>query len=251
MELYMKFPTQKITAIMLGLSVSVASYAEDMIKVDKDYKLDADLSYLLNSNKSAGSSETKQSFAGHLLYQRMVGTWGQEFKAAVISSSDKNSPSAVEQYLASGKVTHNEGSFYEFAKLQWEKDLSSAFEYQAALSLGLGKELYRDSQQFLSAEIGAGVRYNVDRLPPKDATTDALGTFAAHYERQLLPTTRFVQDVGFDYGSSSNTIRSRSALSVAMSDKLSGLVSFDYKKINADSGGSSTTLTTVGLKYSY
>lgn len=247
----MIFPIQKITAIMLGLSISVASYAEDMIKVDKDYKLDADLSYLLNSSKTGGASETKQSFAGHLLYQRMYGTWGQEFKAAAIASSDKQSPSAVEQYLASAKVTHNEGSFYEFAKLQWEKDLSSAFDYQASLSLGLGKELYRDSAQFLTGEIGAGVRHNVDRLPPQDSTTEAIGTVAAHYERQLLPTTRFVQDLGFDYGSSSETFRSRSALSVAMSDKLSGLVSFDYKKIEADSGDSSTTLTTVGLKYSH
>lgn len=248
----MTFQITKISAIMLGLSISVASHAaENMIKVDKDYKLDADLSYLLNSTESGGTSDTKQSFAGHVVYQRMYGEWGQELKASAITSSDNHSSSNVEQYLASGKMTHSEGTFYEFGKLQWEKDLNSAFDYQTSLTVGLGKELYRDDVQFLTGEIGVGVRYEVDRLPPQNATTEAIGTVAAHYERQLLSTTRFTQDLGFDYGSTSNTIRSRSALSVLMTDKLSGLVSFDYKKINADMGSSSTTLTAVGLKYSY
>ena len=242
----------KISAILLGLSISATSFAaEEMIKIDKVYKLDADASYLLNTTDSGGTSDTKQSFSGHIVYQRMSGVWGQELKASAVSSNDNHSTDSIEQYLASGKMTHSEGSFYEFGKLQWEKDLSSAFDYQASLTLGLGKELYRDDVQFLTGEIGAGVRYNVDRLPPQDTTTEAIGTVAAHYERQLLPTTRFTQDLGFDYGSSSNTIRSRSALSVAMSEKLSALVSFDYKKINADMGSSSSTLTAVGLKYSY
>lgn len=248
----MTFQIQKMTAIMFGLSISFASHAaESMIKVDKDYKLDADLSYLLNTTESDGTSNTKQSVSGHIVYQRMYGDWGQELKASAVSSSDNDSTESVEQYLASGKMTHSEDSFYEFGKLQWEKDLSSAFDYQTSLTLGLGKELYRDDTQFLKGEIGAGVRYSVDRLPPQDATTEAIGTVAAHYERQLLPTTRFTQDLGFDYGSSSNTLRSRSALSITMTEKLSGLVSFDYKKINADLGSSSTTLTAVGLKYNY
>lgn len=248
----MTFPIQKLTVLMLGLSLGIASFAaEDMIKVDKDYKLDADLSYLLNTTESGGSSDTKQSFAGHIVYQRMYGDWGQELKASAVSSSDNHSTDRIEQYLASGKMTHSEDTFYEFGKLQWEKDLRSAFDYQIALTLGLGKELYRDDIQFLTGEIGTGVRYEVDRLPPQDTATEAVGTVAAHYERQLLPTTHFTQDVGFDYGSSSNTIRSRSAFSVTMTDKLSGLVSVDYKKINADLGSSSSTLTAVGLKYSY
>jgi putative salt-induced outer membrane protein len=247
---------KKITLIMLGISLSAGAIAaESMVKVTegKDYNLDADLSYLLNTTQSSGTaSDTKQSFSGNIDYKRTMGDWGGEFKASAVNSSDSNSAgSNIEQYLAFGKMTHNEGSFYEFGKLQWEKDLTSAFDYQTSLTAGLGKELYRDDVQFLTSEVGAGVRYDVDRLPPQDSQTEVIGTVAAHYERQLLPTTKFIQDLGFDYGSKSNTIRSHSALSVMMTDKLSGLVSFDYKKINADIGSSRTTLTAVGLKYSY
>ncbi|MBC7751266.1 MAG: DUF481 domain-containing protein [Candidatus Saccharibacteria bacterium] len=252
----MAFHIQKIMTIMLGLSLSATSFAaESLIKIskDKDYNLDVNLSYLLNTTQSSGTaSDTKQSFAGNIDYKRMIGDWGSEFKASAINSSDSNSNGTnIEQYLAFGKMTHSEGSYYEFGKLQWEKDLSSAFDYQTSLTAGLGKELYRDDVQFLTGELGAGVRYDVERAPPQRTSTDAIGTVAAHYERQLLPTTRFTQDLGFDYGSLSNTIRSRSAVSVMMTEKLSGQVSFDYKKINAGGGNSRTTLTAVGLKYSY
>jgi putative salt-induced outer membrane protein len=254
MELYMTFQVQKIIALMLGLSLSIASYAaEDIIKVDKDYKLDATLSYLLNSTNDNDTTDTKQSFAGSIDYQQMLNAnWGEEFKATAVNSSDKNdSANNVAQYLAFGKLTHSQGSFYEFGKLQWERDLTSAFADQTSLTFGLGRELYRDQIQFLTGELGAGVRYDTDREPPQDTKTEAIGTVAAHYERQLLPTTRFTQDLGFDYGSSSNTVRSHSALAIMMTDKLSGQLSFDYKKINSDLGGSTTTLTSVGLKYSY
>ncbi len=249
----MTFQITKITAIMLGLSISAASYAEDMIKVDKDYKLDATLSYLLNSTSDNGTTDTKQSLAGSIDFQKMLNaTWGEEFKATAVNSSDKNdSANNVAQYLAFGKLTHSEGTFYEFGKLQWERDLTSAFADQTSATLGLGRELYKDQIQLLTGELGAGVRYDIDRAPPQDTKTEAIGTVAAHYERQLLPTTRFTQDLGFDYGSSANTIRSHSALAVMMSDKLSAQLSFDYKKINSDIGGSTTTLTAVGLKYSY
>jgi putative salt-induced outer membrane protein len=252
----MPFQFKKISMILLGFSLSTASFAtEGMVKVtkDKDYNLDADLSYLVNTTQNSGTeSETKQSFAGNIDYRQMVGNWGAQFKASAVNSSDNNPDSTnVEQYLAFGKLTHSEGNFYEFGKLQWEKDLSSAFDYQTSLTAGLGKELYRDDIQFLTSEIGAGVRYDVERLPPQNTTTKAIGTLSAHYERQLLPTTKFIQDLGFDYGSNSNTLRAHSALSVKMTYELSGLVSFDYKKINADEGNSRSTLTSVGLKYSY
>ncbi len=251
----MTFSIKKLTTVMLGLAISAASMAaEDAIKVtkDKDYNLDADLSYLLNNtNNTDGTSSRKQSVAGHITYKHMQGDWGQEFKAEAIGSSDNQSTDSVERYLASGKLMHSEGSFYEFAKLQWEKDLSSAFDYQTYLTGGIGTELYRDDVQFLNGEIGAGVRYSVDRFPPKDDNTEAIGTLAAHYERILTKTVNFTQDLGYDYGSSSNTFRSRSALSMMMTDKLSGLFSFDYKKISSDQGDSDSSLTAFGLKYSY
>ena len=148
-------------------------------------------------------------------------------------------------------MIHSEGSYYEFGKLQWEKDRSSAFDFQTSLTFGLGTELYRDEVQFLNGEVGLGVRYSKESLPPHDNTTEAIGTVAAHYERKLTPTVNFSQDLGFDYGSSSNTLRSRTALAMTMTERLSGLFSYDYKQISADLGDTHSSLTSFGLKYSY
>jgi len=249
----MALPFNPLSLIVLGLILSTAaSAAEDPIKVTKDYNLDADLSYLLSSSSQTDGESTKQqSVAGHLDYKRMVGIWGQELKAEAIGSNSNTSTDNVERYLVAGKMMHSEGSYYEFGKLQWEKDRSSSFDYQTSLTAGLGSELYRDEIQFLNGELGLGVRYDKDSVPPHHGNTEAIGTAAAHYERKLTPTVNFSQDLGYDYGSTTNTFRARSALSLTVTEHLSGLFSYDYKKISADLGDSHSSLTAFGLKYSY
>ncbi|PRC94690.1 DUF481 domain-containing protein [Solimicrobium silvestre] len=251
----MLLQTKNIAALVFGLSLCAFSHAEDPIKVtNKDYNLDADLNYLVNStNSSTDVGNTKQNFSGHIDFKQISGDWAQEIKAAAVNSTDGNNPvDNTESYLVSGKTMHNEdASFYEFAKVQWEKDSSSAFKSQTALTLGLGKKLYSDDLQFLTAEVGAGAEYDVKQAPPNYSSTNGLGTLAAHYERKITTSVSFVQDVGYDYSSISKTIRSRSAISVMLTDKLSGLVSLDYKKIHSDLGDSRTILSAIGLKYSF
>ena len=252
----MTIPFKRCSLLLLSLSICAsASAVESAIDVKKDYDLDADLSYLLNNTHETSDqsrqSTSQQNVAAHVDYKQMVGVWGQEFKAEAIGSHSNDGTDNAERYLASGKMMHSEGSYYEFGKLQWEKDLSSAFDFQTALTVGLGSELYRDELQLLNGELGLGVRYDQDRLPPRHHTTEPIGTAALHYERKLTPTVNFSQDLGYDYGSSTNTFRARSEITMTITERLSGLFSYDYKKISADLGDSQTTLTSFGLKYSY
>jgi len=240
---------------MTGLGLTqVALAAESPITITdgKPYNLNADLSYLLNNTGNTDGSSTKsESLAGHIDFKRMMGSWGQELYGEAIGSNSNDSSNHVERYRAFGKMIHSEGTFYEFGKLQWEKDLSSAFDYQTEATVGLGKELYRDQVQFLTGEVGAGVRYSKQNAYPQDGRTDAIGTVSGHYERKLTGTTTFTEDLGYDFGATSRTFRSRTGLSIAMTDRLSGLLSYDYKKINASEGNSYTALTSVGVKYVY
>jgi putative salt-induced outer membrane protein YdiY len=230
-----------------------ASAVESAISVKKDYDLDADLSYLLNNSSESGAPSTKQqSVAGHLDYKRMMGTWGQELKAEGVGSNSNNSVDNVERYLVAGKMMHSENTgYYEFAKLQWEKDRGSSFDSQTALTLGLGSVLYRDEVQLLNGELGLGARYDIDRIPPHNSTTEAIATVAAHYERKLTPTVNASLDLGDDYGSGSNTARAHAELSMTISEHLSGLFSYDYKQIDAKIGDSRAALTSFGIKYSH
>lgn len=241
-----------LSAVSLLASGSVMA-AEAPIKVTKDYHLDADVSYLMNTSTGTdGSSTDKQNLAANISYKRMLGVWGQEVKAEAVSTQDDNATDNIERYLLSGKLMHQQGEHaYQFAKLQLEKDLNSAFDYQASLTGGVGYEFLKDDIQLLTGEVGAGVRYSKDRAPPQDTRTEALGTLAVHYQRKLTDTTHFTQDLGYEYGAESSTFRSKTSLAMAISKQISGLVSYQIKDISADEGNSRDALTSIGLKYSH
>lgn len=147
------------SGVVVLLSANVLA-AEAPIVATPTQQLEADLSYLLNTSKSDGStSDRKQNLTANALWKRMQGVWGQEVKAQMVSSQSNQNNDDLERYLLTGKLMHQQSaSVYEFAKLQLEKDLNSAFEHQAILSAGLGYDLTRDEQQLLTGELGLGVR---------------------------------------------------------------------------------------------
>ncbi|MEC7118886.1 MAG: DUF481 domain-containing protein [Pseudomonadota bacterium] len=233
-----------LTLLMLATSSSQAN------TTPATEKLDVDLSYLINDARAADGSKTKkQNLAGNAKYQRRAGVWGQELQAEAINSQggDDN----VERYLAAAKLTHHStDTFYQYGRVQLEKDLNSAFDYQANATVGLGYEVLRDDRQYLTTEAGIGVRHSKEKLPPRDTTNELIGTVGLAYERKLTDSVKFNQTLGYEYGEDSQVLRSRSALSVVLSERLSGLVSYQLKDTRADEGNSRDGLTAIGLKYS-
>lgn len=213
-------------------------------------KLNVDLSYLVNDSRAADGSKTnKQNLAGNAKYQRRQGAWGQELQAEAVSS--QGGGDNVERYLASAKATHySTATFYQYGRVQLEKDLNSAFDYQANITAGLGYEVLRDDLQFLTVEAGLGVRHSKQKLAPRDTTNESLGTVGLAYERKITDTLKFNQDLAYEYGEDTQILRSRSAFSAALSKNISGIVSYQLKDTMSDTGDSRDGLTSIGLKYS-
>ncbi|AXQ22881.1 DUF481 domain-containing protein [Acinetobacter wuhouensis] len=223
------------------------------IKENKPYRLEGDLSYLLNSTKSNGNSNTKENLAANVLFQRQVGVWGQELRAEAVSANDDGSSgSNVERYMLAGKVLHRStDTIYQFAKLQGDKDLSSNFDYQVSLTGGVGFDLLKDEKQTLTAEAGAGYRYSKERYEPYDDFNEVIGTVAAYYEYKFNDKVKFNQDLSYEFGEKSQILRSRSSVGANLTDTVSGLVSYQIKDTQADVGNSRDSLLSVGLKYIY
>jgi putative salt-induced outer membrane protein len=243
----------KAHVLIFGVVLATAQTtfaAEAPVTVSKDYDLDAEVSYLMNNTQSGSVSSDKTSLSSNVVFKRMQGNWGQEFKAQAITSQDSNSSDNLERYLVSAKGMYQlTPSVYEFAKLQAEKDLSSAFDYQALLTVGLGREFLSDSVQKLTAEAGLGMRYSKERVASDASSSELLGTLGAHYERTLSASTKFSQDLGYEYGKNSSVIRSKTAFNMAISEQISGMVSYQLKRTTADAGDSRDGLTLIGLKY--
>lgn len=232
------------------LSISSISHANS---APVSEKLNIDLSYLLNDARASdGSSTQKQNLAGNAKYQRRQGVWGQELQAeAVNSQSSGGTSGTVERYLAAAKATHySADTFYQYGRLQLEKDLNSAFDYQGNLTAGLGYEVLRDDLQFLSTEAGLGVRHSKQKLAAQDTTNEFIATAGLAYERKINDTLKFNQDLAYEYGEDSQILRTRSAFSAALSQNISGLVSYQLKDTRSDDGDSRDGLTSIGLKYS-
>lgn len=222
------------------------------INVKKDYRLEADLGYLVNNTTSDGESTTKENLNFHMLYQRQKEVWGQEVVAEAVSSNADDAENNVERYFLSGKLLHRSSeTVYQFAKLTAEKDLSSAFDYQLSLTGGVGKDFIKTNTQTLSAEIGAGYRHSKERAAPQDTLDEAIGTVAAFYQYQITPSVRFNQDLSYEYGEEAQTLRSRTALSADLTQSFAAVASYNIKDTSADAGGSRDSLLSLGLRYKY
>ena len=223
------------------------------VNQDKLFKLEGDLSYLLNSSKSSGQTTSKENLAAHVLFQRQVGIWGQELQAEAVSANDDgNSGNNVERYMLAGKLLHRSSdTIYQYAKLQGDKDLQSAFDYQIALTAGLGFDLLKEDKQTLTTEVGAGYRYSKDRYAPFEDQNEVIGTLGLYYAYLFNERVKFNQDLGYEFGKEAQILRSRSSVSASLTDSISGLVSYQLKDTQADSGNSRDSLFSVGIKYAY
>ena len=257
--------SMKRIAVILLTSISTLTFADlgpAKIKAGKieipenqNYKFQADLSYLLNSSHSNGKSNNKENLAANLLFQRQVGIWGQELKAEAVSANDDgDARNNVERYMLSGKVLHRStDTIYQYAKLQGDKDLSSSFDYQVALTGGAGIDVVKTIKQELTAEAGAGYRYSkINHDSSRNASNDykeLIGSVGVFYQYKFNDIVKFNQDVGYDFGDKSQTLRSRTSMSANLTTSVSGLVSYQIKNLQADSGNSRDSLLSVGLRY--
>ncbi|WP_353172132.1 DUF481 domain-containing protein [Acinetobacter rudis] len=223
------------------------------VKEGKNYRLDGDLSYLLNSTKSNGESNKKQNLAANLLFQRQAGVWGQELRAEAVSANDDGSSGTnVERYMLSGKALHRSSdSIYQFAKLQGDKDLSSKFDYQISLTAGIGMDILKDEKQNLTGEVGAGYRYSKERYAPHDDFNEAIGTVGLYYLYKFNERVNFNQDLSYEFGDKAQILRSRSSVSASLTDSISGLVSYQIKDTQADVGNNRDSLLSVGVRYTH
>ncbi|WP_445116057.1 DUF481 domain-containing protein [Acinetobacter sp. WZC-1] len=224
-----------------------------IMKIDRNYKLESDLSYLVNSSKTDDSSTRKENLAANLLFQRQHGAWGQEVRAEAVSSSDSSDNSnGVERYMLLGKLLQRESdTTYRFIKLQGDKDLSSVFDYQLSLTGGVGFDLVQNKKQKLTAEFGTGYRLSKQEDPTLKDQHELIGNIAGFYEYQFNPLVKFNQDISYEFGGNSQTFRSRSTIAASLSRFISALISYQIKNIRADAGNSQDKLLSVGLRYRY
>lgn len=206
-----------------------------------------DLGYIASMGSTSGSKDT---FRGKTLINYKGDYWTQSLSAEGISVRDEvpatNDP---ERYLAAYKARHffGEGNFFTL-RAQWEKDLLSSSEYQAFISLGLGKELIKTEQHFLKVETGPGLRHSEKRQAA--AKDDAIALLSLDYEWKINQNTKLTHKSTVEAGEDNTISRVQHQLKQNITKVIALTVNHDYKH---DNGATNTRegIFSLGLNYQF
>jgi len=152
---------------------------------------------------------------------------------------------------------------FTFGALRGEQDKFSGFQYQATVSTGVGYKFIDNDSTKLTATLGAGYR----RLRPEilikspdgevldriaqDATGDAVASAGIDYSHRLTATTKLLDKMQIDSGTSNTSAQNDFAVQVSMTEVLALSVGYGLHYNTDPPAGSKQLdqLTTINLVY--
>lgn len=167
-------------------------------------------------------------------------------------SGAQNGITSAERYTLAYKLNSKISDHHSaFMRLEYDDDRFSGFDYQAAATVGLTTQWQLPERHSLSTDLGVGLRSN--QFAAGGSSDEAIVRLAAAYAWVLSDTTTFEQSLSAEIGEESTVSKSRSGLSVAMTDALSLAIALHYKhNSNPVAGAKSVDReTTVSLDYRF
>lgn len=155
------------------------------------------------------------------------------------------------------------GKLYAFGALRGERDLFSGFVYQATASVGLGYKFIDSATTKLAGTFGVGYRQLQPEQLIKDpggqvierikgeSSGNAVATAGLNFEYQATKTTKLLDKLLVEAGSSNTSLANDFGVQVSMTDRLA--LAFGYGvRYNTDPAPGSKKLdqqTTVNIVY--
>jgi len=192
-----------------------------------------------------------------------IGPWKNAVFAAGLYG--KNAAFATAQRLeARYELDHKVSDrMYAFVGIRGERDLFSGFDYQATLSAGMGYKFVDTATTKLSGTLGAGYR----RLRPEElikapsgevverikgnASGNVVATGGLNFEQQITKTTKLLDKLLIESGSSNSSIANDFGVQVSMSERLALSVGYGIRYNTDPAPGTKKLdeLTTVNVVY--
>lgn len=183
---------------------------------------------------------------------RELDRWKHSFDILALRAANNGTTNA-ERYGAAWQSDFkmSDRSFW-FGNLRYEQDKFSGFDFQTSATTGYGYKIIDTATTKLTGQLGAG--YRRSKFALTGATTgDAVLRGDLAYEHALTETTRIIDRLSVESGSSNTLASNELALQVKMSDAFA--LSFGVGvRVNSDppAGSKKTdTLTTLNLVYAF
>jgi putative salt-induced outer membrane protein len=183
---------------------------------------------------------------------RELDRWKHGFGVLALRAANNGTTNA-ERYGAAWQSDFklSDRSFW-FGNLRYEQDKFSGFDYQSSATTGYGRKIIDSESTKLTGQLGAGYRRSKFALTGA-SSGDAVLRGDLAYERVLTQTTRLIDRLSVESGSSNTLATNELALQVKMSDAFA--LSFGLGlRMNTDPPGGAKktdTLTTLNLVYAF
>lgn len=196
----------------------------------------------LGGTINTGNTDAK-AFSGSVKLSHAVGLWRHKI-AAQFDYGRNNGVLSKRRLLASYQLNYEtDDRIYAFGRSEYENDKFSGFGYRLYGGTGVGYRVFNSDALQWSLEVGPGGRY-VDNSSTGGAETDFIFRTATSFKWLVLPSTVLSQDMEYLLNHS-DTLNSTTSLTVALTDKLSGRVSFIVRNdTNPPTGAVNTDTTT-------
>ena len=232
--------------LIASLAFTAPLLAAEEEEAESPWAGKATLGYLATSGNTDNSSLNSGFEVGYT-----AGNWAHLLTLGAINAAQDDVTTA-EAYDASWKSERNfSESNFMFGRLDWRKDLFSAYDSQFSQTVGYGRRLIDSDRHKLNATIGAGARQS-DLI---DGTSESETIFRGgmDYTWTLNGNAEFKQDLIVESGEENTYLESVTALSAKLVGNLALVASYTIKNNSEVLPGieDTDTFTALSLEYTF
>lgn len=202
----------------------------------------------LGGSLNTGNTKAK-AFSGSVKLTHAVGLW--RHKIEVDFDYGRNDGILSKRRLFGSYQLNYETNarIYAFGRTEFENDKFSGFDHRIYGGTGFGYRIFNSDNLQWSIESGPGIRYAKVTAGPGNETKFTFRG-ATSFKWLIFPSTVFSQDMEYLLNGS-DTLNSTTALTVALTDKLSGRISFNLRNESRPPDGALATDTATKASIVY
>jgi putative salt-induced outer membrane protein YdiY len=223
-----------LAAFAVSAFLSAAARADDAAAPVKRWKDSAEASFVnANGNSQTTTTSAKDTF-GFTFDQ-----WTSlELEGGGLGARSQGQVTA-EQYYAAEKTQRKwDDRNYGFEKYRWDKNRFAGIANRQEVSLGVGRELWKNATSLLTGELAPGY-LNEERIGDKRRSFASSRVYS-RFTHDFTATSKFLQDVEYLQSLADkrdSRINTTTELTTALSAHFSVKTSFIWKRSNQPPAG--------------